>query len=106
MVAVLDLVEEYFDILILLNIILNPVEKVVAILDLVEEYFEILILLNIILNPVEKVVAILDLVECQLIEAVTASSTFPKLPLVVVVVVLLLLLLLLLLLGDCQQHIP
>ena len=77
----------------------------VAVLDLVEEYFEILILLNIILNPVEKVVAILDLVECQLIEAVTASSTFPKLPLVVVVVIVILLLLLLLL-GDCQQHIP
>ena len=33
-----------------------------------------------ILNMVEKTVPILDLVECQLIEAVTASSTFPKLP--------------------------
>ena len=57
----------------------------VPILDLVEKN-EILDLVEKkkptpILNLVEKMVPILDLVECQLIEAVTASSTFPKLPL-------------------------
>ena len=52
----------------------------VAILDLVEKYFDMLRLLYIKLNPVETLVAILDLVECQLIEAVTARNTFPKLP--------------------------